>query len=147
MQRENTMNGTFAIPVSDGKVFEHFGKAAQFKIYTVENGKIVNSEVAETDGGGHDAVGLWLVMRGVNAVICGSIGPGSLGALAAAGIVALAGVEGDADEAMAKFIAGELTPSSQPNCSGHGGGCASHCGSGGCGCSSRCGSGGCGCSR
>lgn len=141
------MNGIFAIPVEDDNVFEHFGKAKKFKIYTIENGEIVNTEVAETDGGGHDAVGLWLVMHGVNAVICGNIGPGSLGALAAAGIVTLAGVEGSADEAMNKFITGELTPVSQPNCSGHGGGCASRCGAGGCGCSSGCGSGGCGCSH
>lgn len=141
------MNGTFAVPFEAGNVFEHFGKAKKFKIYTIENGEIVSAEIAETDGGGHEAVGLWLVMRGVNAVICGNIGPGSLGALAAAGIVTLAGVEGDADDAMKRFIAGELAPTSQPNCGGHGGGCASRCGSGGCGCSSRCGTGGCGCSH
>ena len=40
-------------------------------------------------------------------------------------------------EAIEKFISGELTPTSSPNCSGHhGGGCHSHCASG-------CGTGGC----
>ena len=116
--------------------------------YSIENDKVVDSQVAETEGESHEAVGLWLVMRGVNAVICGNIGPGSLGALAAAGIVALAGVEGNADEAIEKFILGELAPTSSPNCSGHhGGGCHSHCASG-CGtggCASHCASGCGGC--
>lgn len=138
------MNATIAIPFENDNVFQHFGKAAKFKIYTIENDRVVDSNIAEAEGGGHEAVGLWLVMRGVNAVICGRIGPGSLGALAAAGIAALAGIEGNADEAIGKFIAGELTPAYEPNCGGHhGGSCGSHCGSHGCG--SRCGSGCGGC--
>lgn len=138
------MNATIAIPFENDNVFQHFGKATKFKIYTIENDRVVDSSIAETEGGGHEAVGLCLVMRGVNAVICGRIGPGSLGALAAAGIAALAGIEGNADEAIEKFIAGELTPAYEPNCGGHhGGSCGSHCASHGCG--SRCGSGCGGC--
>lgn len=138
------MNATIAIPFENDNVFEHFGKAEKFKIYTIENDKVVDSVIAETEAGGHEAVGLWLVMRGVNAVICGRIGPGSLGALTAAGIVALMGVEGNADEAIEKFIAGELAPAHEPNCGGHhGGSCGSRCASHGCG--SRCGSGCGGC--
>ena len=30
-----------AIPYEEGNVFQHFGKSKQFKLYTVENGKIV----------------------------------------------------------------------------------------------------------
>lgn len=133
------MNAKIAIPVDESKVFQHYGKAKNFKIYTVENGKVAESVTARSEGGGHDEVALFLVKLGVNAVICGSIGPGSLGALTAAGIVALPGVEGDADEAVASFIAGELSPSSSPNCD-HGGGCSSRCSSHGCGggCSCRC---------
>lgn len=129
------MNATIAIPYSDGEVFRHFGKAGQFKIYTIENGTVAASEIADTDGTGHDAIGLWLVMRGVNAVICGDIGPAAMGALAAAGIHALAGVEGPCDEAIEKFIKGELVKSETPNCSHHARGCRSHCdgGCGGCG--------------
>lgn len=129
------MNAKIAIPVENGTVFQHYGKARQFKIYTIDDDKVIESVTAEPEDGGHEAVAFWLVMRGVNAVICGNIGPGSLGALAGAGIVALAGVEGDADEAIAKFIAGELAPTSSPNCDhhGHSGGCGSGCSSGGCG--------------
>lgn len=134
INERSLMNATIAIPVENDNIFEHFGKATKFKIYTIENDKVVDNVVAETEGGGHEAVGLWLVMRGVNAVICGRIGPGSLGALAAAGIPALMGIEGNADEAIEKFLAGKLTASDEPNCGGHhGGSCSSGCSSHGCG--------------
>lgn len=144
------MNAKIAVPVENGEVFQHYGKAKQFKIYTIDDDKVTESATAEAEGGGHEAVAFWLVMRGVNAVICGNIGPGSLGALAGAGIVALAGVEGDADEAIAKFIAGDLAPASAPNCDHHGheGGCGGGCHSGDChsgGCGGGCRSGGCHC--
>lgn len=134
------MNARIAIPFADGNVFRHFGKSTQFKIYTIADDKVTASETVGTDGTGHEALGLWLLRNGVNAVICGDIGPGALGALAAAGIAALAGVEGPADDAIAKLLAGTLEASPAANCGHHaGGGCGSH-GCGGCH-----GSGGCGC--
>jgi predicted Fe-Mo cluster-binding NifX family protein len=126
------MNATIAIPFENGNVFQHFGKTAHFKIYKINDNKVVESQVERTEGECHEGISLWLVMRGVNAVICDHIGPGSLGALAAAGIETLAGVNGNADESIEKFISGELTPTSSPNCAGHHGhGC-------GCSCSSKC---------
>ncbi len=132
------MNAIIAIPHSHGNIFEHFGKSEEFKIYTIENDQIASSEVAATEGTGHDAVGLWLIMHGVSAVICGNIGPAALGGLAAAGIMALAGVSGSCDEAVEKFIKGELIPAESANCGCHShGGCGSSCG--GCGgCHGRC---------
>lgn len=140
------MNGIIAIPYQNGNIFDHFGKTKTFKIYTINEDIIEKSEISNFDCSDHESVGLWLVMQGVNAVICDNIGPGSLGALTAAGIVVLAGVEGDANEAMKKFIAGELTPTSKPNCNGHNGGCSSDCGSARCSCSSHCASHRCNCS-
>ena len=133
------MNAIIAIPYFEGNVFEHFGKSEQFKIYTIENDQVVASEVATTEGTGHDAIGLWLIMRGVNAVICGNIGPAALGGLAAAGIMALAGVDGSCDEAIAKFIKGELVPAETANCGCHShSSCSGSCGSGCGGCHGRC---------
>ncbi len=140
------MNATVAIPYSesDGSVFPHFGKSACFKIYVVEDDRVVSSEVAATDGAGHEELGLWLVQHGVSAVLCDGIGPGALGALAAAGVVALAGVSGAADQAVEDLIAGRLAAVQTPicGCSGHHGGCGSH----GCGAHHGCGGahGGCG---
>ena len=132
------MNARIAIPYSDGQVFQHFGQASQFKIYTIVDDKVTATEVADTDGAGHEALGLWLVQHEVNAVICGGIGPGAQGALMAAGILALAGVDGAADGAISRFLAGQLDAAQTATCNHHAhGGCGSHCGS-------HCGHGGCG---
>jgi Uncharacterized conserved protein len=133
------MNATIAIPFENGQIFQHFGKSKAFKIYTIEDGRLTNAEVRETDGVGHDTLGLWLVQQGVDAVICGGIGPGAMGVLAAAGIAAMTGVEGPADDAIASFIDGSLSASASPNCDHHAGEC-SPCGiGGGCGGCHRCG--------
>ena len=130
------MNATIAIPVEGDEIFQHFGKASKFKIYTIANDAVTASEVCETDGSAHEEVALWLLTHGVNAVICGNIGPGAQGALMAAGIIALAGVSGAADEAAQKLIAGTLEALQTANCGHHGGGCGGHCGG-------HCGHGGC----
>lgn len=39
-----------AVTYENGNIFQHFGHTAQFKIYTVENGKVVSSEVVDTNG-------------------------------------------------------------------------------------------------
>lgn len=133
------MNAILAIPIDDHQIFQHFGQATTFKIYTIENDEIKNVERGETNGKEHEEVALWLLTHGVNAVICGNIGPGAQGALMAAGIVALAGVEGSADEAVAKLLDGTLEAlQNLPNCGHHGhGGCSGHCGHGG-GCGGCC---------
>lgn len=124
------MNATIAIPHENGRIFQHFGKAAQFKIYTIENGEVVATRIEDVGGVGHEELGLWLVQRGVAAVVCGNVGPGAQGALTAAGIALLAGVEGPADDAIAKLLAGTLVASGSANC-GHSpgeGGCGGGCG-------------------
>ncbi|MBQ8114247.1 MAG: NifB/NifX family molybdenum-iron cluster-binding protein [Kiritimatiellae bacterium] len=127
------MNFCIAIPYSQDEVFQHFGKSSQFKIYTVADGAVASTEVLDTAGVGHEDLALWLVQHSVQAVVCGGIGPGAQGALAAAGIAVFAGVEGAADEAARRLLAGELAPAGGANC--HGGGSCSHCSkSGSCGC-------------
>lgn len=128
------MNAKIAIPFSEGQVFPHFGKASQFKLYTIENDQVTASEVLSTDGQGHEDLALWLVFQGVNAVLCGNIGPGAQGALVGAGIVPLAGVSGAADEAVRKLLDGTLETVQGATCGGHGGGCGGNCGHCGHGC-------------
>ncbi len=134
------MNATIAIPVENDQVFGHFGKAGTFRIYRIESGKVASAETCDTGGAGHEDLALWLVTRSVNAVVCGGIGPGALGALAGAGIAVFAGVEGAADDAIARLIAGTLAAeANQANCARHSGGCGGHSGGGcGCHCGGRC---------
>lgn len=137
-----------AVTYSDGQVFQHFGKTESFKVYEVEDNKVVSSEVIGSNGAGHGALAAFLSENKVDVIICGGIGGGAQAALAEAGIEICAGAQGDADAAVESYLKGELE-NSGVNCDHHGEGhsCGSHdeeeggCGSAG-GCGSSCG--GCG---
>ena len=107
-----------AIPYEEGNVFQHFGKSKQFKLYTVEDGKIVSSEVISAGDTGHEALAGLLAELDVKAVICGGLGQGMMNALAASGIDVYPGISGDADEAAISFLLGKLQPG-EANCDHH----------------------------
>ncbi len=123
-----------AVTYEDGNIFQHFGHTAQFKLYTVENGAVVATQVIDTNGSGHGALAGFLVAEGVDELICGGIGGGAQMALAQAGIRVFGGVRGDADEAVEAFLAGCLEFDPFIRCSHHDHHEAGHgCGEGGCG--------------
>ena len=132
-----------AVTYANGEIWQHFGHTEQFKIYDIEDGKIVASEVVDTNGSGHGALAGVLTALKAEALICGGIGGGAQMALAAAGIKHYGGASGDADKAVEALLAGNLdyNPNVQCNHHGehhHGGECGSHgCGDhhheGGCG--------------
>ena len=107
-----------AVTYDNGNVFQHFGRTEQFKVYDVEDGKIVSSEVMGTDGIGHEALAGLLAERSIDALICGGMGQGAQDALAEAGIEVCAGAEGDADAAVEAFLRGELV-NTGVNCDHH----------------------------
>ena len=109
-----------AVPYEDGNIFQHFGHTAQFKLYTVEDGKVVSSRVVDTNGSGHGALAGFLEALGVNALICGGIGGGARFALQDADIEIYGGVCGDADEAVEAFAAGVLGYDPNARCNHHG---------------------------
>ena len=108
-----------AVTYENGQVFHHFGHTAQFKLYEVEDGKVVRQEVADTNGSGHGALAGFLTARGVDTLICGGIGGGAQTALAQAGIRLYGGVSGSADEAVAALLAGTLAFNPDVRCSHH----------------------------
>ena len=134
-----------AVTYENGKVFQHFGKTERFKVYEVEEGKVISSEVISSNGEGHGALAGVLEGQGVNVLICGGLGGGAQAALAEAGIEVCSGAEGDADQAVEAYLKGELI-STGVNCDHHheeeeGHSCGSNCGDGGCsGCGGGCGS-------
>lgn len=126
-----------AVTYDYGEVFQHFGHTEQFKLYEVEDGKVISSEITGTDGSGHEAMAGFLAGKGVDVLICGGIGDGAAAALAEAGITLCAGASGDADEAVAAWLLGNLE-NSGVNCDHHdhddGCSCGDHdCGEHGCG--------------
>ena len=108
-----------AVTYQNGQIFQHFGHTAQFKLYEVEDGKIVNAEVVDTNGSGHGALAGLLSSLNADVLICGGIGGGAQMALAQAGIKLFGGVHGDADEAVAAFLANSLNYDPEAKCDHH----------------------------
>lgn len=108
-----------AVTYQDGTIFQHFGHSEQFKVYEVENGKILSSQVVDTNGQGHGALSEFLTKQGVTVLICGGIGGGAQNALAAAGIQLFGGVSGMADDAVNAYLAGKLQFNANVQCSHH----------------------------
>ena len=108
-----------AVTYDNGSVFQHFGKTENFKIFEVENGAIISSEVVGSNGAGHSALAGFLADAGVDVVICGGIGGGAQEALSEAGIKVCAGVSGDVNEAAESYVNGTLECTSEGNCDHH----------------------------
>ena len=107
-----------AVTYDNGNIFQHFGKTEFFKVYEVEDNKVVSGEVMGSNGTGHGALAGLLAEQDVDVLICGGIGGGAQAALQEAGIELYAGASGDADEAVETYLRGELV-SSGANCNHH----------------------------
>lgn len=126
-----------AVTFENGEVFQHFGHSSQFKVYEVENGNVISSEIVDTNGQGHGALAGFLMGGGVDVLICGGIGGGARNALAEAGIELYPGATGNADAQVESFLKGQLVYNPDTVCSHHsheeGHSCGTHgCGSEGC---------------
>ncbi len=107
-----------AVTYDNGNVFQHFGKTEFFKVYEVEDNKVVSSEVIGSNGTGHGALAGLLADRNVDVLICGGIGGGAQAALAEAGVELCAGAEGDTDQVVEAYLKDELV-STGANCDHH----------------------------
>lgn len=108
-----------AVTYENEEIFQHFGHTTQFKVYEVQEGKIVKADVIDTNGSGHGALAGMLSDMGVDVLICGGIGGGAQMALAQAGIELYGGVRGNADDAVIAFVAGELNYDPEAKCDHH----------------------------
>lgn len=98
-----------AVTTQGNQVFQHFGKCPTFTVFTVENSKIQNKKRLDAQGNGHAALGGFLKESGVDVLVCGGIGGGAKNMLSAAGIQLISGVEGDIDDAVNAYLAGNLS--------------------------------------
>lgn len=111
------------------EIFQHFGRTEQFKIYDTEDGKVISSQIIDTNGVGHGALADFLKNNKVDTLICGGIGGGAQSALNEAGINIYGGVTGATDEAVQKLLDGSLEYDPNVVCSHH----EEHHGEKGCG--------------
>ena len=108
-----------AVTYQNGEIFQHFGHTEQFKVYDVQEGKILSSQVVDTHGSGHGALAGVLTALNADALICGGIGGGAQMALAAAGIQLYGGVSGSADAAVVALLSGTLAYDPDARCDHH----------------------------
>ena len=109
-----------AVTYENGQIFQHFGHTRSFKVYDVQNGKVLSSQIVDTNGSGHGALVSVLTALHADVLICGGIGGGAQMALASANIQLFGGVSGDADAAVEAFIEGKLAYNPNVQCNHHG---------------------------
>ncbi|MGN0813272.1 MAG: DUF134 domain-containing protein [Candidatus Coproplasma sp.] len=124
-----------AVTYENGEIFQHFGHTQTFKVYDIEDGKVVSSQIIDTNGTGHGALAGLLADINADVLICGGIGGGAQMALSQAGVKLYGGVCGNADEAVEAFITGKLDYNPDVHCDHHhhDHGEEHSCGSHGCG--------------
>ena len=109
-----------AVTYNNGNIFQHFGHTEKFKVYDIADGKVISEEIIDTNGQGHGALAGFLQNVNADILICGGIGGGAQMAMAEAGIKLYAGNQGSADEAVKKFLSGELVQITAATCDHHG---------------------------
>ncbi|MBQ7895157.1 MAG: NifB/NifX family molybdenum-iron cluster-binding protein [Oscillospiraceae bacterium] len=132
-----------AVAYEDGQIYEHFGHSKAFAIYEYEGMDIESCKktvIDCSDKHGHTDMANLMRDNDVNAVISGTMGSEARALLLEYAIVPVTGYCGDADDAAALLLLGQLPIMDDMGiCSGGCGGCGGGCGGcGGCG-------GGCGC--
>ena len=89
-----------AVTYENGDIYQHFGHTERFKIYDIQDGKVMDSRIIDTNGQGHGALADLLHALNADILICGGIGGDAQMALAECGIELFGGVSGVADAAL-----------------------------------------------
>lgn len=113
------MSTKIAVTYEDGQVFQHFGRTQQVKIYEIDDGRIVSTQIVDTSEHGHGAMAGYVKGFGATVIICGGLGDGARNSVKEAGLILVNGVSGDADAAVQAYIDGTLVRS--------GGDCGNRC--------------------
>ncbi|MBR3227013.1 MAG: DUF134 domain-containing protein [Erysipelotrichaceae bacterium] len=112
-------NMRIAITYENGTVGQHFGHTEEFKLYDIEDGKVVNEQIISTNGQGHGMLAVVLKEAEADLLICGGIGMGARNALAEAGIELIPGTSGVADAVVKAYLDGSLEYDPDASCHHH----------------------------
>ena len=102
----------------DSPVDPRFGRAAKFIVFDTETSEsqvVDNSQNLNAVQGAGIQAAESVSRLGVECIITGHCGPKAFRGLQAAGIKVVLGAEGTVDEAIKKFMAGELTAADNPD--------------------------------
>lgn len=105
-----------AIPVEGEMIFDHFGGASTFRIYSTKDREIISSKDHTPPPHEPGVIPSWIHSLGVTDLLVGGIGPRAVNNLEKNNIVVTKGVApGMADEIIRKYLNGELEASGE-NC-------------------------------
>ena len=104
------------VPMKSTMVHNHFGKAPEFMLLVVEEGKVVSREKVPNPGREKGTVLELMPAHGVTHVIAGGMGERAKGILKEHNIVIVTGALGSIDNAVDRFLKGELKPAEVPCC-------------------------------
>lgn len=110
-----------AIPILDGQVDPHLGKAKEFYLYQVSKDMIIDGHRLELQNAGIDNVINAFKKYNVNAVLVTKMSKSIMEMMMENNISVVTNITGDPQVAMQKFINHELQYTTEPNC-----GCGSH---------------------
>jgi predicted Fe-Mo cluster-binding NifX family protein len=120
-----------AVTTENNNVFQHFGKCEEFTVFEIEDGKIKNKSLLNSNGVGHGALADLLKENDIAILICGGIGAGAKEALKSAGIELIAGASGNVEQAVTDHLSGKLQNNADIHCDHHehgdGHSCSGHC--------------------
>lgn len=104
-----------AVPINndDENIFWHFGHCGRFKLYDIIDGKVTSTRFIQV-AGDHGPLRMQaMIENDVDTILCDGIGPGMAQAAYENNKQVVAGVKGDADEAVKRYLAGGVE--SDPN--------------------------------
>jgi predicted Fe-Mo cluster-binding NifX family protein len=105
------MKMTFAIPLKDDVVCDHFGHAREYCIVGVENRRIISMRNYTSPGHDRGRIPAWLVEFGITHVIANGIGQKAIDILTDHKIEVIWGVPADKPEILVKvYLDSQLVP-------------------------------------
>lgn len=104
------MSKKIAIPTNGEVVDAHFGRAAGFTVFEIEDNKARKVELLSATGLEHQHEGLANMFKrnGVEVLICGGIGGGMINGLNAVGLSVITGASGNVVDVAQLFASGNL---------------------------------------
>jgi len=98
-----------AVTYNNGNVFEHYGQTKQFKLYEVENNKIISTRILESGEYSHHTLAILLKNNNVEVLCCGGIGTHGVVSLEENGIKVFNDNHGDTDKVVEDYLNNKLT--------------------------------------
>ena len=109
-----------AVPSQGNQVSAHFGHAPEFKMFSVDNGKITNEEVVKNPGHQPGLLPRLLKDEGADVIISGGMGQKAIAIFEQNDIEVICGAAGDVDSVINNYLEGALN--AQENRCSHGDG-------------------------